>query len=91
MAKIDREHELAVTRQCELLNVSRSSVYYEKAPLSERDASLLLEIDKLHTDDPFLGSRRIVDELEDAGRVVNRKAVQRLMRLAGMGAVYQCP
>ena len=86
MAKIDREHELPITRQCELLSVSRSSVYYEKAPLSERDASLLLEIDKLHTDDPFLGSRRIVDELEDA---VNRKAVQRLMRLAGIEAVYQ--
>ena len=91
MAKIDREHELPITRQCELLSVSRSSVYYERAPLSEGNASLLLEIDKIHTDLPFLGSRRIVDELEDAGRVVNRKAVQRLMRLAGIEAIYQRP
>ena len=51
--------------------------------------SLLLEIDKLHKDDPFLGSRRIVDDLEDSGLSVNRKAVQRLMRLAGIEAIYQ--
>jgi putative transposase len=91
MAKIDREHELPLTRQCELLDVNRSSVYYERAPLSEGDAGLLFEIDKIHTDRPFLGSRRIVDELEDVGLNVNRKAVQRLMRLAGIEAIYQRP
>jgi putative transposase len=71
---------LPVVRQCELLGVSRSSVYYQPIPLPARDAELLLAIDKIHTDRPFLGSRRIVDELEDEGLRVNRKAVQRLMR-----------
>lgn len=78
-------------RQCSLLGVSRSSVYYRPAPLPARDAELLLAIDKIHTDRPFLGSRRIVDELEDEDLLVNRKAVQRLMRRAGIEAIYQRP
>ncbi len=78
-------------RQCELLSVSRSSVYYQPAPLPARDAELLLAIDKIHTLRPFLGSRRIVDELEDEDLLVNRKAVQRLMRRAGIEAIYQRP
>lgn len=86
MARIDREHDLPVTRQCELLRVSRSSVYYQPVPLPARDAEVLLAIDKIHTDRPFLGSRRIVGELADEGLRVNRKAVQRLMRLAGIEA-----
>ena len=90
-ARIDREHELPLSRQCGLLGVSRSSVYYQPAPLPARDAELLLAIDKIHTDRPFLGSRRIVDELEDELLSVNRKAVQRLMRLAGIEAIYQRP
>jgi putative transposase len=80
-----------ITRQCELLSVSRSSVYYQRVPLPARDAELLLAIDKIHTDRPFLGSRRIVDELADAGVRVNRKAVRRLMRLSGIEAIYQRP
>jgi putative transposase len=71
--------------------VSRSSVYYQPIPLPARDAAVLLAIDKIHTDRPFLGSRRIVDELADEGLRVNRKAVQRLMRLAGIEAIYQRP
>jgi putative transposase len=61
------------------------------APLSARDAELLLAIDKIHTARPFLGSRRIVDELEDEHWSVNRKAVQRLMRKTGIEAIYQRP
>jgi len=91
MARIDREHDLPIVRQCELLSVSRSSVYYQPVPLPARDAELLLAIDKIHTDRPFLGSRRIVDEFMDEGLCVNRKAVQRLMRLAGIEAIYQRP
>ena len=52
---------------------------------------MLLAIDKIHTDRPFLGSRRIVDELADEGLSANRKAVQRLMRLAGIEAIYPRP
>ena len=90
-AGIDRTHRLPVVRQCALLRVSRSSVYQRPAPLPRRDAELLLAIDKIHTARPFLGSRRIVDELEDEHLSVNRKAVQRLMRLADIEAIYQRP
>ena len=59
--------------------------------IPDRDAALLLAIDKIHTRHPFLGSRRIVDALGDEGTLVNRKAVQRLMRTAGIQAIYRRP
>jgi hypothetical protein len=62
------------------------------ASLPERDAELLRAIDEIHADRPVLGSRRIVDELMDEGLIVDRKAVQRLMRLAaGIEATYERP
>lgn len=78
-------------RQCELLDVSRSSVYYSPASPPERIPELLLAMDKIHTDYPFYGSRRMVGELADEGLTANRKAVQRLMRLTGMETIYQRP
>lgn len=71
--------------------MSRSSVYSQPASFPDRDAALLLAIDKIHTRHPFLGSRRIVDALGDEGTLVNRKAVQRLMRTAGIQAIYRRP
>jgi len=82
---------LPITRQCELLSVSRSSVYYQPVATPEREWRLLEAIDKIHTDRPFLGSRRIVDELEELELSANRKCVQRLMRLMGIEAIYQRP
>ena len=82
---------MPITRQCELLSVSRSSVYYQPLATREREWRLLEAIDKIHTDKPFLGSRRILDELERFELSANRKCVQRLMRLMGIEAIYQCP
>lgn len=79
-------------RQCELLGLSRSSLYYERADTPVEDLELMQEIEELHWERPFLGSRQMVQALlRKAGIVVNRKRVQRLMRLMGLEAVYPKP
>jgi putative transposase len=86
--KIHTEHELTKTRRCELLEVARSSAYYHPEPVSEADLALMRLIDEIHLQWPFYGSRRTRDELEDRGHTVNRKRVQRLMRLMDLRALY---
>ena len=88
---IDGTHALSVVRQSRLLGVSRSSVYNQRVPVSSTVLALTRAIDVIHTARPFLGSRRIVDELEEQELRVSRKCVQRLMRLMGIEAIYQRP
>jgi len=85
---IDRTHALPVTRQCQLLNLNRSSVYYQPKEISDEDLRLMRRIDEMHLQRPFYGSRRIRDWLQDEGFAVNRKRVQRLMRQMGIAALY---
>ena len=87
-AKIHADHELPKTRRCELLDVARSTAYYRPKPFSEADLALMRLIDEIHLQYPFYGSRRIRNELEDRGHPVNRKRVQRLMRLMDLRALY---
>lgn len=86
--QIHTEHPLPKTRRCELLDVARSTAYYQPKPVSERDLELMRLIDEIHLQWPFYGSRRMCDELKDRGHIVNRKRVQRLMRLMGLRALY---
>ena len=86
---IDRANALPVTRQCQLLNLNRSSVYYQPTGVSDEDLQLMRRIDEMHLKRPFYGSRRIRDWLQDEGFAVNRKRVQRLMRQMGITALYQ--
>ena len=60
---IDRGSKVPVTRQAELLDLSRSSVYYTPRPLSDRDLGLMRRIDELHLQLPFYGSRKLADRL----------------------------
>lgn len=90
-ATIDRVHALPLTKQCQLVEVSRSSIYYQPVLVSGEDQALMQIIDEIHLKRPFLGSRRIQDELIDLGHQVNRKKVQRLMRLMGIRALYPKP
>ena len=82
---------MSLTRQCKLLDVSRSSLYY--LPTGENDYNLLLMrlIDEEYTRTPFYGTRKIVEWLMTQGHTVNRKRVQRLMGLMGLEAIYQKP
>jgi putative transposase len=86
--KIHTAHDLYKTRRCELLDVARSTAYYRPEPVSEEDLALMRLIDEIHLRLPFYGSRRVRDELEDRGRTVNRKRIQRLMRVMGLRALY---
>ena len=87
-AQIQVEHALPKARRCELLEVARSSAYYRAAPVSEVDLVLMRLIDEIHLQWPFYGSRRVRNELEDCGHLVNRKHVQRLMGQMDLRALY---
>jgi putative transposase len=82
---------LSVRRQCELLGLSRSSLYYEPARETGEDLRLMRKIDEQYTACPFYGSRRMTAWLTNQGEEVNRKRVQRLMRVMGLEAVYPKP
>jgi putative transposase len=91
-AMIEKDHEsVSVLRQCELLGLCRSSVYYEKKEPDEYDLELMRLIDEQYTKTPFYGSRKMTEELKDKGHEVNRKKIQRLMRLMGIEAIYPKP
>ena len=85
---VTRTEPLSIIRQCELLDLPRSTFYHVPEPVSEADLALMKLIDRCHMELPFYGSRRIVDWLGDEGYLVNRKRVQRLMRTMGIVAVY---
>lgn len=83
--------ELSIRRQCELLGLTRSMLYYSPIGVSEDELALMKEIDRLFTKWPFYGSRKILLELRNAGHAVNRKRVQRLMQLMGLQALVPGP
>jgi len=80
-----------VRRQCELLGLSRSTLYYQPAPESPESLRLMRLIDGQYTDCPFYGSRRMTAWLVSQGEAVNRKRVQRLLRVMGLEALYPKP
>jgi len=89
---VDREHDgISVRRQCELLGVNRSGLYYEPLGESEENLMLMRMLDEQYTRTPFYGSRRMVEWLDTQGFRVNRKRVSRLMELMGIEAVYPKP
>ena len=75
---------LSISRQCELLGLSRSSYYYRPCGESTDDVLLMKEIDKLYTKYPFYGARRIAVNLSDTFQPINVKKVGRLMKLMGI-------
>lgn len=83
--------ELSVRRQCELVGLNRSTLYYEPAPETPENLELMRLIDEQYTRCPFYGSRRIARWLARHGHEVNRKRVRRLMRVMGLEAIYPKP
>jgi putative transposase len=88
---IDRTHDLPVTRQCQLLNVARSTAYYEPVPISQTDLALMRRIDELHLESPFAGVRMLRDVLRKEGTLIGCKRVRTLMRKMGIKALYPKP
>ena len=86
---IDPAHQnLSVLRQCRLLNINRSTYYYKKRPIKPIDLKLMELIDRQYLKTPTWGSRSMRNHLRRLGYKVNRKRVQRLMRLMGLEAIY---
>jgi putative transposase len=83
--------QLSIGRQCELLGLARASFYYEPATAAAENLRLMRLIDEQYTAQPVYGSRRMTVWLQGQGHEVNRKRVQRLMRLMGLEAVYPRP
>lgn len=93
VALLERDHpDLPLSRQTELLGVSRASAYYRPAGPSKCDLALMEEIDQLYTERPYYGSRRLAREISKRRKEnVNRKCIQRLMGQMGLEAIYPKP
>ena len=88
---IDPNHALPLTRQAELVGISRGSVYYHPEPVCEADQRLMNRIDAIHLERPFAGSRMLRDLLKREGVEVGRRHVATLMRRMGIEALYRKP
>ena len=86
---IDRNHELPVVRQCQILELPRSTAYYRPAPESPENLALMRRIDQLHLDHPFAGARMLRDLLRQEGIIAGRRRIGRLMAKMGIEALYR--
>lgn len=85
------DRDLSLTRQAELLEISRGSLYYDPRPVSEDDLKLMRRIDELHMDYPFAGSRMMKGLLRQDGFTAGRLHVATLMKTMGVEALYRRP
>ena len=88
---IDRDHDVPLKRQAELLRLSRSSVYYRPRPVPAADLAIMRRIDELHLDYPFAGARMLRDLLNGEGFKVGRDRVAGMMKRMGIEAIYRRP
>ncbi len=88
---IDPLQKPSISRQCHLLGLSRSSIYYKPRPIKPEDLELMRLIDEQYMKTPSYGSRSMARYFRRQGRKVNRKRIQRLMRLMGIEAIYPKP
>jgi putative transposase len=86
---IDRDHDLSITRQAQLLQISRGAVYYLPKPTSAADLVLMRRLDELHLEHPFMGARMLRDQLHRQGIHAGRRHIATLMRRMGIEAL--CP
>lgn len=88
---IDWNEQLSVTRQAQLLGISRGSVYYLPRPVSEADLAFMRRIDELHLEHPFMGARKLRDQQHREGIKVGRKHIGTLMQRMGITALAPQP
>ncbi len=85
---IDPIHDLSIKRQCNLLELNRSTAYYKPVGESKENLAVMKKLDELYLERPTRGSRTMKDALEDRGIFVGRHRIRRLMRLMGLIAIY---
>ena len=88
---INRTHGLPIVRQCQILNLSRATAYYQPMPVSAAELVLRRRIDELHLAYPFAGARMLRDFLRRDGHAIGRRHVATLMRRMGIEAIYRSP
>jgi putative transposase len=88
---IDRDHELSVSKQADLVGIARSTVYYLPRPVPAADLELMRQIDRLHMEFPFAGARMLRRLLAANGNKVGRRHVRTLMSRMGIEALYRRP
>jgi len=88
---IDRDHGLPLRRQAAVLQLSRSTLYYEPRPVPAAELAIMRRIDELHLDYPFVGSRMMRDLLRGEGVAIGRERVATMMRRMGIEALYRRP
>jgi putative transposase len=88
---IDRTHGLPLKRQAEVLQLSRSSLYYRPRPVPPADLAIMRRLDELHLEYPFAGSRMLRDMLRAEGVAIGRERVAGMMRRMGIEAIYRRP
>ena len=88
---IDRDDRLSVTRQAQLLGISRGSVYYLPRPVSDSDLALMRRLDELHLEHPFMGARMLRDQLAREGVHAGRRHIGTLMQRMGIAALAPQP
>jgi len=88
---IDREHDLPIIQQAEVLNISRGCVYYLPRPVSAADLAIMRRLDRLHLEFPFAGSRMLRGLLAAEGCKIGRRHVKTLMKRMGIEALYRRP
>jgi putative transposase len=88
---IERGAQVPVKRQAQLLQLSRSRVYYEPRPISQQDLTLMRRLDELHLQLPYYGARKLAAQLRREGHPVGRRHVTTLMRRMGIEALYRKP
>src|SRR6201989_1699846 len=90
-AMIDRGHDLPISKQAEVLRISRGSVYYLPRPVPEADLAIMRRLDRLHLEFPFAGSRMLRGLLAAEGCKIGRRHVKTLMQRMGIEALYRRP
>jgi len=88
---VEPDSKLSIRRQCELLNINRSSLYYKAAQEDDKNLELMKIIDEEYTRHPFYGTRRMKSYLQNFGYNINRKRIQRIYQLMGLEAIYPKP
>ena len=88
---INRDHKLPLSRQAELLNISRGTIYYKSRDVSVADLNIMRRLDALHLDYPFAGSRMLRDMLAREGVSIGRQHVRTLMKKMWIEAIYRRP
>jgi putative transposase len=88
---INRDHALSITRQAQLLGISRGTVYYLPQPVSPADLALMRQIDQMHLEHPFMGARMLRDQLARQGIRAGRRHIRTLMPRMGIEALAPQP